>query len=204
VKTHMNGRARLPLRVSVAAAIIGIVAAAAGAGPASAGTSRATATPVPAGAGVVTVLSAPQKPVAETVQQFMAKAARDGVSVPTSTAASLTAAAASTSCWYWNDWRKAYGLFGNTLWTFNVEPNWCGNGSWIVNYAYTNTWGDTSTPGWSYKGVISSSNHYGVGWNVFESVRQGSFCLISYFGCVQNSYPYVDVEVGAGGQIYKS
>ena len=143
-------------------------------------------------------------PVRETVAEFLQKAATNGVVLPAADVARLNAAPASTGCWYWNDWRNGKNAFGATLWTFNVEPNWCGNGSWITNYAYTNTWGTTSWIGWEYKGVISSSDRWGMGWNVFESTRQGSFCYINFYGCVQNQYPYVDVEVGAGGQIYKS
>jgi hypothetical protein len=110
----------------------------------------------------------------------------------------------STSCWYWNDWRKGVNLFGVKMWQFNVEPNWCGNGNVIISHAYTRVWGDTPGPGWRYHGVIQETDRGGVGSRVFESIRKGSFCLSTNFGCIQTQHPYIDVEVGAGGQIIKS
>lgn len=192
------------LAVAVTVLLAPFVAIAA---PASASTDvsgHGGASPIPLAAQVTRVEHAGYAPVRESVDAFLANAARSGHRVPAQVAEDLTVHAATITCWYWNDWRKAKNVFGATVWQFNVEPHWCGDGSWIRNYAYTNTWGTTSWVGWQYNGVIQSSDHYGVNWNMFESVRQGSFCYINFYGCVQNSYPYVDVQVGPGGQIYKS
>ncbi len=151
----------------------------------------------------VTVVSGNTGLQRQTFAQFQAKAAAAGISIDTTSTAATADRAAASGCWYYTDWRKQKNIFGSTLWTFNVQPNWCGNGSWISS-AYNNTWADVSFPGWSYKGLTQSTNRYGAGWNVYENIRQGHFCLASYFDCVQNTYPYVDVEVGAGGQVYKN
>ncbi len=139
----------------------------------------------------------------ETYADFQTKAATRGIIITQKSMA--VTSATTTSCWYFNDWKKAHDILGLTLWTFNVEPNWCGDGTWITS-AYNNTWGTTSMLGWSYQGLLTppSKDLYGAGWNVYENIRQGHFCFISYLSCAQDSYPYTDVEVGAGGQIYKS
>lgn len=187
-------------------ACLGAVTAPATAAPVSSPAQSASAASgsVPVAARVTKIEHPAFAPVRESVSTFLAKAVRAGHPVTAQTTRQLTMSPASVSCWYWDDWRKASNIFGNTLWQFNVEPNWCGDGRWIRSYAYTNTWGSTPWIGWEYKGVIQSSSHWGVNWNVYEAIRQGSFCYIHFYGCVQNSYPYVDVEVGAGGQIYKS
>jgi hypothetical protein len=192
---------RLTVVLASLATTAGLWASAPSAGAATPNTTDASTV---ASHEVVQVVSGQSGLQSETLAQFQSKAAAAGDKITQqSTASPAIVAAASSGCWYYNDWRKGYGIFGQTEWTFNVEPNWCGNGSYITS-AYNNTWGSTSWPGWSYSGLIQSTDRYGVGWNVYENVRQGHFCLASYFSCVQNFYPYVDVEVGAGGQVYKN
>lgn len=173
----------------------------------------ASAAPTPSGGSdAIPVASTPayevhstSAPVRETVSQFLHKAARDGVTVPAGEVAQLTLSAATISCWYYTDWRAENAALGNRLWTFYVQPNWCGDGSWIRSQAYTNVWASTPGLGWVYNGLIASATHDygGVNWNYFESIREGSFCWVSTLGCIQSFYPYIDVEVGPGGQVYK-
>lgn len=99
-----------------------------------------------------------------------------------------------------DDYRYGKNFLNVTLWTFHTRTNWCGDGSWIRNYAYTNTDGN-SVLGWKYYGTTTSYDQYGVGWNQFRSVRQGQFCLLN---CIaQNMYANVDLLVGPAGQVYR-
>jgi len=184
---------------ALACGIAVVVGLALSAAPASAAPASASARST-----VVRVEHASYAPIRQSVKQFLDKATRTGVKLPATVRTELARPAAALTCWYWNDWRKASNIWGATVWQYNVEPNWCGDGTWIRSYAYTNTWASNVALGWSFQRNIQSIDRYGVNWNVFEAIRQGHFCLIAYFSCVQNSYPYVDVEVGGGGQIYKS
>lgn len=200
----MSKTFRVRLAVSLVAVAAGLGAVAVPASASVSPSATAARDSVPPAARVVKVERPTYAPVRESVSAFLAKAARDGHPLSAQVARQLSVSPASTSCWYWNDWRKGTNVFGATMWQFNVEPNWCGDGTWIRSHAYTNTWGTTSWLGWEYKGVIQSSDHYGVNWNIYEAIRQGSFCYINFYSCVQNQYPYVDVEVGARGQVIKS
>jgi hypothetical protein len=114
-------------------------------------------------------------------------------------AALRQAATTSTTCWYYDDSRSAHNVFGTTLWTFTTRTSWCGDGSWIRNYAYTTTTA-SSVLGWKYYGLVINWDNYGVNWSQFESIRQGQFCLLNCLA--QNYTPYIDVRVGPAGQIY--
>jgi hypothetical protein len=120
---------------------------------------------------------------------------------PAKTPGVARAVATATSCWYLDDYRYGKNIFGGTLFTFHTRTNWCGDGSWIRSYAYTDA--DASTVvGWKYYGLTQNYDQYGVNWNQFRSVRQGQFCIINCIG--QNVYETIDVLVGPAGQVYRS
>ncbi len=107
----------------------------------------------------------------------------------------------TVTCWYFNDYRYGKNIFGGTLFTFHTRTNWCGDGSWIRSYAYTDT--DASTAfGWAYFGLTQNYDQYGVNWNQFRSVREGQFCLLNCLA--QNVYTLIDVLVGPAGQVYRT
>jgi hypothetical protein len=106
----------------------------------------------------------------------------------------------TTTCWYVDDYRYGKNVFGGILFTFHTRTNWCGDGSWIRNYAYTDA--DASTGfGWAYFGLVQNYDQYGVNWNQFWSVREGQFCLLNCLA--QNVHTLIDVLVGPAGQVYR-
>ncbi len=145
-----------------------------------------------------------------TVAQYQVSAFAPGAVVEKNTAAGALVAsagvaapaltAATSSCWTYTDWRRGNNIFGAELWRLNLQVNWCQTGGYITS-ANSNTWASTSFPGWSYKGLTQQYQRNGVGWNQWEVVRQGHFCFVSYFSCVQDTYPYMDLIVAAGGQV---
>lgn len=122
-----------------------------------------------------------------------------GAPTPAAAAALGQVATTATSCWYFDDSRTGKDLVGITLFTFRTRTNWCGDGSWIRSYAYTTTSASTFV-GWKYYGLTINQDKYGVNWNMFESIREGQFCLLNCLA--QNIHPYIDVKVGPAGQIY--
>lgn len=109
------------------------------------------------------------------------------------------AAAAATSCWHLDDYRGMKDLVGFTLFTFHTYTAWCGDGSWIRSYAYTNADATTAVT-WRYFGLTRNYDEYGVNWNQFHSVREGQFCL--GYCVIQEKRLLNDILVGPAGQVY--
>jgi hypothetical protein len=175
---------RTSRRVLVVGALIvaGLVAVAAPAGAAPA--------PAPRVASIEVVTSSPN---AMTGAQFVASAPAKNK------AAAQVAAAAATTCWYIDVTRRGKDIFGITLVTLHTRTNWCGDGSWIRNYAYTN-WDASWVNAWAFEGLTQNYDQYGVNWNQFHSVRQAQFCLVN---CIaQSIYLTNDISVGPAGQVY--
>ena len=113
---------------------------------------------------------------------------------------SVKAAAAATTCWTWTPWVAGTNLFGSKVWQYNQGLYWCGNGSWITYRDPSHNYASNLFLGWSFQGNLGNYwNHGGVNYNYWEHWNQGHMCLISYFSCVQNSYPYIDSTVYANG-----
>lgn len=113
-------------------------------------------------------------------------------------AAGVAVIASSTSCWYWNTQVYYKNLIGLVILRFHVQPNWCTTGYWLVSPVYTNTWATINVPGWSFS--YTGWHKYGAGWNLYLVHRSGHFCLVQYFSCVQNKYPWIEDEVGPGSR----
>ena len=179
-------QSRLPRRLAIGAvlgALIAVVVAAPGhAAPANDGADPATQ--------LTTITVTRSGPIAVAPARVAAGAP---------TGAVRAAVAAATHCWYYDDTRQGKNIFGGTLFTFHTRTNWCGDGTWVRNYAYTNT--DASTiPGWVYEGLEQNYDQYGVNWNEFHSYRQGQFCLLN---CIAGNVSLTnDVLVGPAGQVY--
>lgn len=115
-------------------------------------------------------------------------------------AQSTSETAARAGCWYvtWSRWYN--NIFGMRLVTYYQRMDWCGSGGKITSWS-RNRYGTASMPGWSFKGNIGSQVTGGRGSSYVRSWTQGHFCLVEYFSCVQNKYPWIDMRVTAGGGV---
>jgi hypothetical protein len=174
---------------AMATAAILTIAAPAGAASAPAGS-------VPKLDKVTAVVAAEGRPVSISRQQYLANARAAGMTA--SQLKATQAAIASSGCWYWHTYVYYKNIFHTKILQYNLEPNWCSSGRRITS-AFTDRWGQTFVPGWSYNGY-GNYHHYGVGWNVYVAGGHGHFCFVRYFDCVQNKYTWIEDEVGAGGR----
>lgn len=86
--------------------------------------------------------------------------------VDISAAASLAAATVSgravspmaTGCWSQRQNAKSTSALGNTVYTYYHVGGWCANGSTVTSASISDHGGETSTPGWSYDGVINEGS----------------------------------------------
>ena len=110
----------------------------------------------------------------------------------------LDATSALAAC-YWAQVRRwGKNLLGMTLWTYYQRIEWCANASYITSKTRIR-WGEVSMVGWSFKGHTGSTTGGGVGYTYFRARTSGHFCLIQYFSCVQNAYPWIDMTVRRNG-----
>jgi hypothetical protein len=174
------------------------------AGVAAAALVTATASPAWADAGTTQVPESAQiastgtvtgTPTPISTQEEIQRATAAGV--PSSQLSAMASSPDSYSCYYWNTYRYYKNLAGLTILRFHVEPNWCTTGYWLADPVYTNTWADVNVPGWSYSHT-GGWTKYGAGWNYYLTHQEGHFCFASYFGCVQNKYPWIEDYVGPG------
>ncbi len=170
-----------------------------GAPPASAGSPDRSVpgkARIPVAAQMATETAGSEPPIVISKQDFLNGAAKAGVDVSKSAEFGIMA---TTVCYSWNAWREGKNIFGTRLWRSNHRVKWCGDGSWIRSYAYTERWGETFMPGWNDKGLTQSGQQYGVGWNQYNSWTQRKFCLVEYFSCVQEANPYHNTTVYPNG-----
>ena len=94
---------------------------------------------------------------------------------------------------------SGHNIFGWRLFTYVRWVYWCWNGSYLT-YLASRAWGEVHMPGWSFRGTLNNSwSIGGRGYTYYRVWSQGHFCLVEYFSCVQNSYPWIDVTVYPGG-----
>lgn len=185
---------RVPqLRRVAAMAAIGVVFAVAfNASPAHA---DATSTDALTEASVATVETGVSATTSVSAADYTSALASAGTTLSTEQQASL----ASLSCWTWTVWRYAKNLIGSTLWKYFQKIYWCRNGYRVYYPSVQRRWGEVYWPGWSYKGVISRWSYGGSGYTYWQVGSQAHFCLIQYFSCVQNRYPWVEQIVRGNG-----
>ena len=106
--------------------------------------------------------------------------------------------AAAAACWWAQAWRRGSNIFGMTLWTYYQRIEWCASGGKITSVTRIR-WGEVSMPGWSFKGHTSSTTSGGKGSYSYRARTHGHFCLVQYFSCIQNAYPWIDMTVRANG-----
>ena len=112
---------------------------------------------------------------------------------------STSSAKAKVAACYWAQVRRwGSNLLGMTLWTYYQRIEWCSNATQITSVTRIR-WGETSFPGWAFKGHTSSTTSGGVGKTTYRARTHGHFCLAEYFSCVQNKYPWIDMTVNRNG-----
>jgi hypothetical protein len=96
-------------------------------------------------------------------------------------------------------WRvSGHNLLGWRLWSYVRWVRWCWSGSTLTSVS-TRAWGEVHMVGWAFRGTISSWSAGGAGRGSYRVWSQGHFCLVEYFSCIQNVYPWIDVTVLPGG-----
>lgn len=166
-------------------------------GPASA--AEDTASRVPLEARVTAVVDGSDPVVRIDKQEFLQGAEKAGRRLSEREKADLGTLA--ITCWSWDAWRRGYNVFGNALWTSHHRAQWCGDGSWVRTYAYTERWGETHWVGWNDKGLTQQGQQYGVNWNQYNSWTQRKFCYVEYFSCIQEANPYHNTTVFPNGTV---
>lgn len=139
------------------------------------------------------------------VREFLTQVSVSDVStiaIDTGTEGGITAAA--TTCWTWTWQRNGMNALGGTLWSYFQRIVWCGNGTTITSTPHgvqRTRWGEVYYPFWQWK-HIGSQTWGGVGQQTYRAWTQGEFklCLTGDIGCVQYSYPWLDMTAWANGR----
>ncbi len=103
----------------------------------------------------------------------------------------------ATGCWSqrWTWAPKAAA--GNTLYTYYHVGRWCSSGSSVTSATIADYGGETSTPGWSYEGMIGSGK--GVVSNEGRSYTRHKFELSVGSWVVQTKTPCGRVKGKSSG-----
>lgn len=116
------------------------------------------------------------------------------------TVALFAATAPGAGCWAWKWERDAHNLFGLKLWAYFQEIDWCDDGYAMIRDPQLLNYGATYFPFWSW---VHAGDHVwgGVGQATFRSWSQANFslCLTPTVGCIQNTYPWLDMTARANG-----
>jgi hypothetical protein len=136
-------------------------------------------------------------PTKITVGEYVANARAEGRSFSSTDAAKLEVSV--TGCWTWTPYLLAENVFGGDLWKYFHRVDWCQNGSVITSTTYFRAWGETYYPGWNWKGVQSTWSSGGTGYTRWTKGSQGKFCLVEYFSCVQERWPWIETNVYGNG-----
>lgn len=125
----------------------------------------------------------------------------DTVVSPSAGGADGEVSIAASGCWTWRWQRDGKNAFGAVLWSYFQQINWCGNGSIITSTPQRTRWGETYAPFWSWV-HIGNQTWGGVNQNSYRAWTQGEFklCLSPNVGCVQNTYPWLDMTAWGDGR----
>lgn len=89
--------------------------------------------------------------------------------------------------------------YGQQLWRYIQQIDWCYNGSRITDL-FRRRWGEVSMSFWEYHGHIGNFESGGVGSWSYRAWTQGKFSLcFPVVGCFQHRYPWIDQTVRANG-----
>lgn len=125
----------------------------------------------------------------------------DSVASPSPGGAAGEVSSAASGCWTWRWQRDGRNALGGLLWSYFQQINWCGNGSVITSTPQRTRWGEVYAPFWSWQ-HIGNQTWGGVNQPSYRAWTQGEFklCLTPDFGCVQYSYPWLDMTAWADGR----
>lgn len=89
---------------------------------------------------------------------------------------------------------------GEELYRYTLEVEWDYDGNEVSNTNYRR-YPDTDSILWEFLGHVGKDTTGGDGSSSYEVYTQGEFglCASGRFGCVQNTYPWVEVQVEADG-----
>lgn len=106
---------------------------------------------------------------------------------------------AAAGCWVWTGRRDGRNAFGVLLWSYFQRIYWCGNGTNITTVERTR-WGEVYAAFWSWK-HIGNQTWGGVNQATYRAWTQAEYklCLIPEIGCIQYSYPWLDMKVWGNG-----
>ena len=125
----------------------------------------------------------------------------ESVALPSAGAANAAMNIAASGCWTWTWQRDGRNAFGVLLWSYFQRIDWCGNGSVITNTPQRTRWGEVYAVFWSWR-HIGNQTWGGVNQPSYRAWTQGEFklCLTPDSGCVQYSYPWLDMTAWADGR----
>lgn len=125
----------------------------------------------------------------------------DSVASPSPVGAGGGVSIAASGCWSWKWQRDGRNALGALLWSYFQQIDWCGNGSVITSTPQRTRWGEVYVPFWSWA-HIGNQIWGGVNQPNYRAWTQGEFklCLSPDIGCVQNSYPWIDMTAWGDGR----
>jgi hypothetical protein len=135
-------------------------------------------------------------------QQLGRRTSGGTVRMPPRGQAALLAAAATAGagCWTWKWERDAYNLIGLKLWAYYQEIDWCDDGLVILGSPQVLSYGATWFPFWTW--IHAGDRAWGgSGQATFRAWTQADFslCLTPNIGCIQSTYPWLDMTAHANG-----
>lgn len=136
--------------------------------------------------------------VVETVESPKPTNVEARASVAAASLVGGTVSPMAAGCWTARTNGSAKAAAGNTLYTYYHVGGYCSSGSTITSAWVADSGGETSTPGWSYKGVISTDS--GIVSNQGRSYSQMKFELGSGGWVVQSPTPCLRINgLSSGG-----
>jgi hypothetical protein len=111
-----------------------------------------------------------------------------------------SASGPGAGCWTWKWERDAYNFIGLKLWAYVQQIDWCDDGYTMIGNPQLLNYGSTYFPFWTW---VHAGDHVwgGLGQSTFRSWTQADFslCLTPNIGCIQNTYPWLDMTARANG-----
>lgn len=176
-------------------------------------TSTATAASITVSAGLVAQLAVGPDPLArfralpptdrQAVVRYLSLASIRTASLLRRSTVVRRASSASgpgAGCWTWKWERDAYNFFGLKLWAYVQQIDWCDDGYTLTAVPQLLNYGSTYLPFWTW---VHAGDHVwgGAGQSTFRSWTQADFslCLTPNIGCIQNTYPWLDMTARANG-----
>jgi hypothetical protein len=187
----------LPAALPVAAATPGVAAAA---GPAALVAGLASSADPAAGFSRLSPADRQSVVGYLSVARFGSSEVRTRRSGPPVARTIVRSLASGAGCWTWRWERDAYNLFGLKLWAYIQEIDWCDDGLTMVGPPQLLNYGTVAFPFWTW---THAADHVwgGAGQTSFRSWTQADFslCLTPNLGCIQNTYPWLDMTAHANG-----